>query len=226
MVALLRQNRFYYALVLVFLIVLTSVRIYIGKETTLYFVADYRYYWLDRSFFLITYLGEAISFFLAFIILLFFRYRYAFMIPVIGFISLGLAMLLKQVFALPRPMRYLKEHDLVEHFTFISELNISDNFMSFPSGHTAAAFTLFTFLALVFHRHKWLVTLSFLLAVLVGFSRVYFLHHFLEDIIFGSLIGTIISTFIFYWQMTYLKERKSWLERKLEVSRLLPKNEH
>ncbi len=69
---------------------------------------------------------------------------------------------------------------------------------SFPSGHTGAAFS--CMLALFFGaRRKWVGRLRLwsiigvVLAVTVGFSRLYFGVHYLTDIIAGALIGLICA---------------------------------
>lgn len=62
---------------------------------------------------------------------------------------------------------------------------------SFPSGHTAAGFAFFAFVALLFGK-KWWIQLGFALAaILVGYSRMYLSQHFLEDAVLGGTIGLI-----------------------------------
>ncbi len=61
---------------------------------------------------------------------------------------------------------------------------------SFPSGHTAGAFGLATYLGQKFHRLKleaWIV------AALVGLSRIYVGAHFFGDVIFGAGIGYMVT---------------------------------
>ncbi len=210
-----RKNKLFFLLVLIFLSALTIIRIMVSKEWILFFMGSNRNAHLDSLLLVITYFGEAISFFLVFILLLFFKFRYAFMIPIVGFLGLGTAMLLKVIFQQPRPVRYLSDQQLIYQFEWIENFNIYDNFLSFPSGHTVAAFTLFTFLALIFNNDKIIVVLSFICPALVGLSRMYFLQHFIEDVIFGAILGVLISSLLFVWQLKYLKDKRSWLEKKL-----------
>lgn len=68
------------------------------------------------------------------------------------------------------------------------------NDYSFPSGHTAAAFSAATALFL-YHRKVGIFALTW--ASLTGFSRLYLFVHFPSDVIAGALLG-ILFGFIGY----------------------------
>ena len=70
---------------------------------------------------------------------------------------------------------------------------------SFPSGHTAAAFALFFMMSLLV-KDKRLSLVFFLVATLVGFSRVYLLQHFLIDVYFGAMLGVVVA--VVCWQIS------------------------
>lgn len=62
---------------------------------------------------------------------------------------------------------------------------------SFPSGHTAAGFAFFAFVAFLFGKKIWAQVLFCFMAILVGYSRIYLSQHFLEDTVLGGTIGLI-----------------------------------
>lgn len=77
---------------------------------------------------------------------------------------------------------------------------------SFPSGHTTAAFA-FYFCLVFAVKNNYLKSALFLFALLIGYSRIYLSQHFLNDVFFGSLIGTITTFAV----MTFAIH-KGWLK--------------
>lgn len=65
---------------------------------------------------------------------------------------------------------------------------------SFPSGHTSTAFTLALLLAFLLPGRRWAFFFP-LVALLVGFSRIYLAQHFPTDVAAGAAIG-IVSAFL------------------------------
>lgn len=62
---------------------------------------------------------------------------------------------------------------------------------SFPSGHTAAGFAFFGFVAFIYRSNKLAQFLCAVMAMLIGYSRIYLSQHFLEDAVFGGTIGLL-----------------------------------
>jgi len=75
---------------------------------------------------------------------------------------------------------------------------------SFPSGHTTAAFTFFTILA-VSVRKKWVQILAAFSALLVGISRIYLGQHYLNDVVTGAVLGLLLSSMIIF----FIREKSS-----------------
>lgn len=66
---------------------------------------------------------------------------------------------------------------------------------SFPSGHTAVAFLGFGILAYL-TSNKILQSLFALLAVLMGYSRMYLGQHFLRDVCAGATVSLLLLWFL------------------------------
>ena len=85
---------------------------------------------------------------------------------------------------------------------------------SFPSGHTATAFTIAVLLSL-FIKNRYATILLMIMAILVGLSRVYLLQHFFIDIYFGSIIGFLNGIIVFLWMESSALNRNPGLKRGL-----------
>lgn len=142
---------------------------------------------LTTLFSLITELGDVwFCIFAASLICLFlYAARQKKYVPELFIISIGSALTvwgLKLLFALPRP---------VDPIALIS----IDSF-SFPSGHAAAAATLYGFLIWMMvgagktdRTRTLLAGFFFFLIVLIGFSRLYLGVHYLTDVVAGYVVG-------------------------------------
>lgn len=93
-----------------------------------------------------------------------------------------------------RPYAYFKALDIPWYLVPGVEMN---EYNSFPSGHTAAAWFCFMWIALFINK-RWAGIAMAILACGVGISRVYLFQHFPVDVAFGAFIG-ISSSSIFYY---------------------------
>lgn len=90
--------------------------------------------------------------------------------------------------------------------------NLHDN--SLPSGHTSTAFAIF-FMLSMFSKNKNWSYVYFLLALLVGVSRVYLLQHFFRDVYFGSLLGVMVAALVFlFFVESKFYHSLSWRNKK------------
>ena len=86
----------------------------------------------------------------------------------------------------PRPWKVITDHNLIHHVSFVKPWLIS----SFPSGHTATAFSVYLTLCLLLNKKSWL-WVGLLYALLVGYSRVYLAQHFPFDVAAGIIVGVV-----------------------------------
>ncbi len=61
---------------------------------------------------------------------------------------------------------------------------------SFPSGHTSTAFLIATTITILFSNNKWLLSIIWLWAFVVAYTRLALGVHYPSDVIGGMLIGT------------------------------------
>ena len=93
-----------------------------------------------------------------------------------------------------RPILYFEEKYELRFLEGIIQLKTE----SFPSGHTAAAFSIATFSALLLKKKHWHWIFA-LGAASVGYSRLYLSQHFVTDVYTGMLIGIVVTTIVYYF---------------------------
>jgi membrane-associated phospholipid phosphatase len=128
-------------------------------------------------------------------ILLLFNYRKAFTLATTYAVTSVSAQILKFFFAAPRPKLYFQDQLSRIHFVKgVDQLSLH----SFPSGHTVTAFSTAILITYWCKNKLWGFPLL-LLAVLVGYSRMYLSQHFFEDVMVGSVLGVIVTVIWIRW---------------------------
>jgi membrane-associated phospholipid phosphatase len=157
----------------------------------------------DVFFHYYTYVGDWVPY-MAIAGLLFYRYRMALFVLVSQLASGLISIIIKQTWNEPRPILYFKEHFPAVQLHQVAGEHLHSSH-SFPSGHTITAFAFF--LALAFYTKKPTIHfLYFLLAALVGYSRIYLSQHFALDVLVGSFIGVLVTTLCkFYFERYPMK---------------------
>ena len=89
--------------------------------------------------------------------------------------------ILKQIFGRDRP--FIRFPDIIL-------LIKKPGSFSFPSGHTMSSFTAAT---VIYHSSKYAGIPAYLLAVLIGFSRVYLCVHYPSDVLAGAVFGFVTA---------------------------------
>ena len=118
---------------------------------------------------------------LVIILIVFHKYRFAYILPIHVTISVIFNMIFKNIFARPRP----------EMIRLIDEVGFS-----FPSGHAMVTMVAYGYLIYVVHHYiqqKWLrySLIAFLIFIIVsvGLSRIYLGVHYLTDVLAGYSIS-------------------------------------
>jgi membrane-associated phospholipid phosphatase len=141
------------------------------------------------------------------LILLLFSYRRAFVMITTYAIVPGLVtQVIKFIFDAPRPMLYFKDQLIRIHFVkgvYMLRLH------SFPSGHTVTAFSAAVLITYWCKNKLWGLPLL-VVAMLVGYSRMYLSEHFFEDVSAGSVIGVIATVLWISWldRQPFLQDTK------------------
>ncbi|MDD3320144.1 MAG: phosphatase PAP2 family protein [Paludibacter sp.] len=144
----------------------------------------------DIFFRFYTEVGGSIPFIIAGVFL-FVKYRISLYVLVAQLTSGLIVQIAKRIFEEQRPKLYFQTHfpDILLHK--IDGVNLYSTH-SFPSGHTCSAFALF--LTLSFFTKKPLIHfIFFIMAFLVGYSRIYLSQHFALDVLVGSMIGVLTA---------------------------------
>jgi membrane-associated phospholipid phosphatase len=128
-------------------------------------------------------------------ILVLFSYRKALIVATAYAVTAIIAQIVKYIFDAPRPKLYF--NDRLGRIHFVKGVDIL-RLHSFPSGHTVTAFSL-AVLFTYWSRNKIWGPVFLLIAILVGYSRMYLSEHFFEDVTAGSIIGVILTVIWLYW---------------------------
>lgn len=148
----------------------------------------------DLFFKYFTHVGDGAVLAVLLVLLLFYNYK----LSLITAFSIVFQSVLVSVFkrwlfqGLPRPTVFLGD-DITWHFVDGVDVHGSN---TFPSGHTATAFALFALIVVIFNNRGYILSVVFfLLAFLVGLSRMYLLQHFMVDAYFGAIFGVLSVVF-------------------------------
>lgn len=208
----LREHKWYNIPILLYFIVCFILLFLLNKGDLVLFFSNNRTDFWNTFFIYGTQLGEAYTYLIAFVGLLFIKYRYAIFVPVVAGTSFIFSFLLKRFFAHLRPKLWFEE--LGEVLTFVPNLYVNIGHTSFPSGHTFSGFAIFGYLALC--SSKWWVKILFASsAIITGLSRVYLVQHFLEDIVFGAFLGTSLAIGLYLLQSRLSDDVDKWWNKKL-----------
>lgn len=189
---LVSSNRYFFVPYLIFLLAGFVRLLLVPKGFDLLLLNKNHCTTLDYFFRIWTFLGDGLFVVFAVVPILIIRFRLA-LVTFVSFALSGIvAQVLKRIYDFPRPKAFFRDDTVLY---FIEGVKVYSKH-SFPSGHTATAFAFFLILSFA-SSNKRFGLLFFIMAFLVGMSRVYLLQHFFIDIYFGSIVGVTISSMLF-----------------------------
>ncbi len=146
----------------------------------------------------ITWLGDGITA-VALALFFLFRKKWKAAAQIFGSYLLSgiVAQSFKKTMHMPRPARFFEiYHQQIEA---VDGVQLYMSFTSFPSGHSATAFALAISLILIspWWRKQWWQ--AFVLAWIIGYSRIYLGQHFPMDVYWGALLGILSGLAVCPW---------------------------
>jgi membrane-associated phospholipid phosphatase len=192
-------------------IALLAAALAIKKGDDVFWINQYNSPISDFFFSRVTNLGDGLIFIPIILILPFVRFKYLIMGIAIWISHGAICYILKRNFFyfMQRPVSVLDTRTL----HFIPSVVVNTDY-SFPSGHTATIFSAALFLSLLINK-RGVAILLLLVALLVAYSRIYLLEHFLIDIAGGALIGT--GTTLLAWSLFKNANKPYWMNKAIVV---------
>ena len=163
---------------------------------------------LDHIMKYTTHLGDGFVMLALIGVFFFISTRYFLNFLLTGIFLLPSVYFLKNFFAHPRPLSVFADAERLHELYVPLQEYINMAPTTFPSGHASVSFAMGVTLALlsqqVAQQFLWL-----LLAAFVSASRVYLSQHFLEDVIFGSFLGSFAALIAYRilgnWQLNQVR---------------------
>lgn len=190
---MLREHRIFFLAFSGLILTGLAITVRLPQGDEILFFSAYRCTFSDFLFKATTLLGEGYPFVLAGALLWWQRRKFPWDITLLGFCVSLVSFLAKTWFAQDRPYAFFQKAGKLDLLVPVEGVVMHTGSTSFPSGHTMAAFGLYTFLALLIRGRDLLSLFWLLIAVMVGISRIYLAQHFLQDVLAGAFLGTIIA---------------------------------
>lgn len=146
----------------------------------------------------ITLLGAGLTIVILSIIIALYNYRKGFLLLTSYGVTALVAQAIKHLVKAPRPKLYFT--DQLDRIYFVKGVEIFSH-NSFPSGHTVTAFSAGIALTYLVKNKYW-GSVFLIIAVAIGYSRMYLSEHFFEDVTAGSALGVIVTVIWIYFLET------------------------
>lgn len=217
MLKLIYSNRLFFLPYLIVLVFGLFIWIDIPKTQIMIWINHHSSTLLDGYFILMTDIGDGLAFSILALVLLWFNFRKSIQAWIIFGLSSFMAQFLKRaIFPYTlRPYAYFQEHGFpLNDIRLLPGVQILHQ-NSFPSGHSITGFSL-SLLICFWSKNKSFAPLFLFLGLSIAYSRMYLFEHFFEDCLFGSLIGVILCTLVFYYLDKTQWPKAAWSEKGIK----------
>ncbi len=207
---LIKKRLYWFGIILILFFPL----IFIDQPKIILWVNSLRTPFLDFLFIKLSSLGNSFSVLFLLGLVLCWRFK-CLSIYVLAFvIQLIFVLLFKQGIynGSLRPFLYFKSIGELDLLNLIEGVKIR-YVNTFPSGHTTSIFFLASYFALILKKNVSTFILA-IIALFVGFSRIYLLQHFFIDVYFGILFGTF-SSWLAYKIIN--ANKKEWHDYRINI---------
>jgi membrane-associated phospholipid phosphatase len=196
------------------LLILLFPIIFIDQPKIILWVNSLRTPFLDFLFIKLSSLGNSFSVLFLLGVVLCWRFKCLSIYILAFIIQLFFVLLFKQGIynGSLRPFLYFKSIGDLDLLNLVEGVKIR-YVNTFPSGHTTSIFFLASYFALILKKSVPTFILA-IVALLVGFSRVYLLQHFFIDVYFGILFGTF-SSWLAYRIMD--AKKRDWHDYRINI---------
>ena len=189
---------------IIFLLVCSGIILLFSKDYIHIFINKHHHAIADVFFKYYTFVGDGFFNLFLFFILIFIKYRWAWMVAASGTTTMIIVSVMKHIIY-NGELRPLKFFDGIYNLNLVEGVDVH-LYNSFPSGHTAGAFSLFFLFALI-SKKQYIKFFFLTIAILVGYSRMYLSQHFLVDVAMGAFIGGMVSLTCYFIFENILKKR-------------------
>lgn len=203
MLKILTNNRLFFILFLIWVVFGAVLQLLFTPTEIMFWINRHHNSLSDSFFYYVTLLGEDTIWFSFLCALAYDNYvrendrSYAIKVLLISWLSKVLVSVsLKNIFNYPRPIEVYQHSGQAIHLVDGVTMH---HWQSFPSGHTMTAFA-FACVCLFLSKKTYLAIIPLLVAMLVGYSRMYLFQHFPRDVFAGSVLGVGVVVFVVFFQ--------------------------
>ena len=208
---LLRKHRSFLIPFFIFLSIAFYIEAIFSKADLFLLTNQYHSPFWDHFFILTTWLGDGKVLLLVGACLCMVKYRYA-VLTLLSFCYTGIVtQVLKRLFEIPRPMAFFEGNDAIRTIPGYEIYTWN----SFPSGHSTTAFTFVMVIMHLLLSYRYRAAVICPLALIAIIPRVYLSQHFFQDIVAGSILGTVLTLQMIWWLENSKWYHSSMLDRKM-----------